>query len=288
MQGNSPLNQQAPVLQKGKSSIDIEKLKQAVVNFIVPLIALVLSLIIGLTILYPSYTDLPELESELESKKQLRTTLKNKAENLNNLIDFKSVVDENSDLVNKVLISEQKVPALLTQIDRIANESGVRISKLNYSLGSTGGSDVSQEYNYDFVTVNISIVGTFGEYVTFLSSVENAARLIDVVQLRYGFTETEEGPQVSSSLVLVSPYLFVTSDAVTDEPVDLDIRDPEFTKLINDIKSLKFYDPNDVDLNVPVVETPEEEEETTEEGSPAPVAPPISENTQQESLFGTF
>lgn len=287
MQGNSPLNQQAPVLQKGKSSIDIEKLKQAVVNFIVPLIALVLSLIIGLTILYPSYTDLPELESELESKKQLRTTLKNKAENLNNLIDFKSVVDENSDLVNKVLISEQKVPALLTQIDRIANESGVRISKLNYSLGSTGGSDVSQEYNYDFVTVNISIVGTFGEYVTFLSSVENAARLIDVVQLRYGFTETEEGPQVSSSLVLVSPYLFVTSDAVTDEPVDLDIRDPEFTKLINDIKSLKFYDPNDVDLNVPVVETPEEEEETTEEGSPAPVAP-ISENTQQESLFGTF
>lgn len=287
MQGNSPINQQAPVLQKGKSSIDIEKLKQAVVNFIVPLIALVLSLIIGLTILYPSYTDLPELESELESKKQLRTTLKNKAENLNNLIDFKSVVDENSDLVNKVLISEQKVPALLTQIDRIANESGVRISKLNYSLGSTGGSDVSQEYNYDFVTVNISIVGTFGEYVTFLSSVENAARLIDVVQLRYGFTETEEGPQVSSSLVLVSPYLFVTSDAVTDEPVDLDIRDPEFTKLINDIKSLKFYDPNDVDLNVPVVETPEEEEETTEEGSPAPVAP-ISENTQQESLFGTF
>ena len=131
----SEMYSQGPILDSRKG-FDASGLKETLINYIVPLVSLILSLLIGLFILYPSYKSLPELKSQFESKRLLKSNLENKLATLNKLVDFKRVVDENSDLVSRVLVSEQLVPGLLTQVDKIARESGFNISRLNYGLGT--------------------------------------------------------------------------------------------------------------------------------------------------------
>lgn len=243
-------------------SIDVKDrfsgIRNTLVNFVIPLIALVYIVIVGLVILKPSYDEIPILETELASKTTLRNTLKSKLATLNKLVDFSSVVQENSDLVNKVLVSEELVPALLTQIDQIVRESGLEVSRLNYALGTTNL--LRSDLNYDFVSVNLSVTGSLDQLRVFLDTIENAARIVNVDVVRYSFSENQEGEsEVSATMVLVSPYLYVESEAVTEDPIDLDISGPKFTNLINRIKVMRYYDPYNVDVNVPVVEANEEE-----------------------------
>jgi hypothetical protein len=41
---------------------------------------------------------------------------------------------------------------------------------------------------------------------------------------------------------ILSPFLYVKSTAVTDDPVELDITDPRFTEFVNTLKPLKYYE----------------------------------------------
>ncbi len=248
--------------------VDISGFKETLINYIVPLVSLLLSAAIGFFILYPSYKDLPDLMSEIAVKSNLETNLRNKLNNLNRLVDFKSIVDENSNLVNKVLLSEELIPGLLTQVDRIARESGLLVSRLNYGLGATTESEIAGAISYNYVTINLGAVGSFAQLITFIENVENAARLINIDQFRYSLSTTDFEEVLGINFVLQSPYLYIESDAVTDDAIDLNISNQDFLDLINRVKNLKYYDPNFVDTSVPVIEAPtEEEEEAPTEGA---------------------
>ncbi len=122
-------------------------------------------------------------------------------------------------------------------------------------------------------------------------NVENAARLVIVENFRFSQSQTKDGQKLGINFVLISPYLYVESDAITDDPIDLDIGDGEFLELINKIKNLKHYDPYEIDLSIPVEETPVEEEGAlpVEEGTPVEgegTESPMPENPVEEVLTG--
>jgi Tfp pilus assembly protein PilO len=275
--------------QKQEVNLNMMAMKEALINYIVPIISLAVSALVGVLVLLPSYKAIPELSADLEEKTNLEITLKNKLSNMNRLLEFKNVVEENSELVSKVLVSEKLVPGLLTQIDKIARESGLSINTLNYGLGSSKAKD--SKVKFDTVTVNLSATGSFTQLKSFMSNVENAARIIVVNTFRYSSQKGDDGAnRVGVNFVLISPYLFVESNAVTDDPIDLDISDQEFQELINKIKGLKYYNPYDVDASVPVVETPEEtEEEVTDEETleGGGETQPTTEEETEESIFPT-
>lgn len=275
--------------QKKSMSLNMQVLRDTLLNYIVPLISVSAAVLIGVFVLYPSYKELPELQMELEQQTKLETVLSNKLNNLNRLVDFEGIVEENSDLVNKVLVSEGLVPGLLTQIDRIARDSGLTVNRLNYGLRSTTPTAVGEEQisgEYSVVTVNMDAVGSFAQLKTFMDSIENAARIVLVDNFRYSLNTSGDETRIGVSFVLESPYLFVESNAITDDPVDLDISDPEFLNLINKIKSLKYYDPYEIDLSVPVEEAPAESEEPPAEGeaAPTPDEQPTEEAPTQETV----
>lgn len=257
---------------KKERSVDVSGVKEAIVNYLVPIICVVISIVAGVFVLMPSYQSIPALSAELDENKRLEKTLQNKLNNLNRLLEFKGVVEENSDLVSRVLVSEELVPGLLTQIDKITRESGMSISNLNYGLGSSKKADGS-DVEFNTVTVNLGATGSFAQLKSFMENVENAARIITVDNFRYANNKRDEGNMLSVNFVLISPYLYVESDAVTDEPVDLDISDQDFQTLINKIKGLKYYDPYEIDANVPVVENTEEEGTEGAEGEEEADAP---------------
>ena len=280
-----PLEAMAPTEKKNKKNVnmDMMMLKETVVNYIVPIVCLAASVLIGVFILMPSYKSIPNLSADLDQKTMLEINLSTKLNNMNRLLDFKGIVEENSDLVNKVLVSEELVPGLLTQIDKIARESGLVVNRLNYGLGSSSTTGAAKA-TYNTVTINLGVEGNFGQLKSFMENVENAARVVLVDNFRYSLNIQEGTQEVSVNFVLVSPYLFVESSAVTDDPVDLDIADEEFQTLINKIKGMKYYDPYEIDTSIPLIEA-SEEEELEGEGEEVPVT--TTEETIEEIVEET-
>jgi Tfp pilus assembly protein PilO len=245
-----------------KSLLDSVKLKDFAVNFMVPLISFGVALLLGFFVIYPSISSKPEVEQELATKEELNTVLTDKVATLERLIDFKDVVSQNSELVDRVLVSEDLVPELLSQIDFIARSAGLDITRLNSQNRAVDPKKESTTMPQ--VEVSLGVVGNFNQFIVFLENTENAARLVNISN--FGYSANSKDPNVLNfNLSLVSPYLYVNSSAVVDEPVGLDVSNNEFVSLVNKVKEMKYYDPETL---APVEEiVPEVTEESVEEGS---------------------
>lgn len=259
-------------------NINFDELKNTILNFIVPIVALLISLGLILVVVIPGFSSYKQNTLTLQEKEKLDNQLAEKIKDLNRLIDFRDIVDEDAELVSKVLSDEAKVPELLTQVDRIAGNSGLEVSKLNYALsggapGEENASGSEDSASVASVVVNLGVSGQLKQLQVFLEAIEVAARMINVDSLRYSQTDTRDGIEFSASLVLSSPYFFVQSDAVTDDPIDLELDDAEFIDLINKIKDLTYYDISIEDIqNIEVVE--ESEDTAPEELSPEDLEEP--------------
>ena len=236
--------------------MDMSKVKGTIINFIVPLICFSASLLLIIFIIYPSISGTQKAKDELNAQIQKKLSLEEKVLKLKKLVDFKTMLDENSGLIDKVLVSEANVPQLLDEVFQIATNSGMKISRLSYSFGDTtaaaetkgsGSQPTSQVGN-----VAVSLAGdvSYDQMIVLLENMENAARAITTEDLRY--SKNEEGV-LSTSYSIGSSFLFVQSNAVTDEPVELDVTDPNFTTFINKIKALKYYEFQNP--NIAVIET---------------------------------
>jgi len=223
-----------------KSHMDTSHLKQVLINFVVPLGMLIITLVIVLLVLKPAFKNKPLLTNDLVSKKQLRDDLQSKLVTLNRLVDFQNIVSENSALVDKVLVSEQEVPALMSQISQIAQNSGFSIKRLTYALESLKKED-PDSVKHELITVNLGVEGNVHQLLSFLKDTENAARLLSVQKFRYAIADTDSDTQLSVNLLITSPFLYVRSDAVTDDPIDLDISDTSFINLMNKLKNMHYY-----------------------------------------------
>jgi len=263
------------------------KVKDTVLNFIVPLLSILFAILILSLYVYPVYKELPVKKAELDKKIALRNTLSKKVEALTNLVNFKDVFDENLDVVTKVLVPEPEVPRLLDQASQIASRAGMDIERLSYSYGSKG----SDKSSFETVTVSMSVKSSFEQLVLFMELVEKAARYVSVPNFRYSVssnTGEKDYGSLSSSFSLDSPYLFVESSAVTDEPIGIDMSSNEFTEFMSMLKGLDYYDfvNKDIKAEEEKPEDSEKDKETPKDAEePAPTT--NAENTQPLPTEGT-
>ncbi|MBT6401322.1 type 4a pilus biogenesis protein PilO [candidate division WWE3 bacterium] len=242
------------------------KIKDTLLNFIVPIVALGLTAALFFVIIYPTMKKLPILREELQAKSTLENQLRTKLANLNKLLDFETVVEENASVLERVLVSNATVPELLTQVDIIAKNSGLSVNKLSYSFGEATEADAL--LSYSVVNISLGAVGNYSQVETFLTNLENSARLVDVSTYRFAAENSEDTVGLFNvTFILSSPYLTVESTAVTDDPVNVDISDPEFIELLDKVKKFRFFDIS-VDTQFEDLEesTQEELEGTLEEG----------------------
>lgn len=262
-----------------KSQLDLSNfannLKGAALNFIIPLIAIVLTALLGIFYIKPSIKELPEKKEELQNKIMIRDILSKKVSNLNKLRDYQAILDENLEIVNKVLVPEPEAPRLLDQASQMAGKAGMSLEKLSYSYsskGKTGGS-------FDMVNISMGVKSSFEQFVLFMEIVENAARYVSIPDFRYSISDKDtEGGDLSSNFSVNSPYLFVQSAAVTDDPVSLDITSPEFISFMEMLKGLDYYD--FINPNIEVVEEAPEEEAVSEEDSAEVTEQPENESAE--------
>jgi Tfp pilus assembly protein PilO len=240
--------------------LDTSKLKDTLLNFIVPLVAFGVVAALFMLIILPSMKALPNLKQELQQKESLRDILAEKSENLKRLVDFKSIVSEDSLLVNKVLVSEEAPLPLQDQVYKMAIDAGLKVTKLSYSSGGGGKTEGGA---YDLVSISLGCEGSYEQLALFMELIENAARFVQVNGFRYSQAKAKES--LSVDMVILAPYLYVSSQAVTDDPIDLDIGSDEFIKFINRLKSLKYYTFTEpIDIPEEVLVSEEETEELPE------------------------
>jgi Tfp pilus assembly protein PilO len=208
------------------------KLRNAVVNFIVPIIAFGVALLLIVLYIYPSFKSLPEKRGELNNKISLKNTLSEKVSDLKVLSDFGDVLNENLEIVNKVLVPEADVPRLLDQATQISQRAGMELDRLSYSYGSKA--EEEKETDFDVVNVSMGVNSSFEQLVLFMELVEKAARYVSVSNFLYSVSEDrEEGvSRISSSFSLDSPLSFCGIFAVTDEPIGIDIKSSDFVNFI--------------------------------------------------------
>jgi Tfp pilus assembly protein PilO len=237
-------------MKETKLNLDIESsltaVKNVVINFIVPIVCFVLMLLMVLFVIIPSYKEAPTLKATIAEKTTTFEQLTAKLSNLNKLVDYKSVIEENSKLVDQVLVPELRVPQLLTQVDQMAKENGLSVVRLNYGYdGNTNVAD-SAPGAYKSISVSLGVEGTISQFLGFLRSTETAARWISVDNFRFSGANTDgatSGVEAKQSYTvnLTSPFLYVQSNAVTDDPIELDISSKPFLDLMNKLKELRFY-----------------------------------------------
>lgn len=256
-----------PIIKEGYNlpfNMDTAKLKSFALNFIVPIVGFSVSLILILTVVIPSFTTIPDLRAELSQKQSLNSTLSKKLSDLERLLDFKKIVDDNSTLINNVLVSEEMVPELLSQVDTIAREAGLEVTRLSYSISQASGGSLG----YPSVDVSLGVLGTYDQLVNFYKLTESASRLIDVSGYRYA-VGSKDANTLNMNLVLRSPYLFVNSEAVTDDPIDLDVTNQSFLNFVSKIQNLKYYNPNELPVIENIQETQPEEDLNQEASIPS-------------------
>lgn len=224
----------------GKINIDTYKIKGIILNYIVPIVSIASVALVFLLVIRPSIKSIPDLSSKLEAESGREKKLQEKLQNLSKMYDFRNVVEENADLLSKVLPEKSAVPELLAQIDIIAKESGLQVTKLSSSFGE--GKMADDKTSYSTVLVNLGVEGNYNQLQTFLKNIENAARMVDVSALRFSSQGIEKEGSYSATFVILSPYMFVESSAVTEDPIQIDITSNDFVSAINGFKKLKFYD----------------------------------------------
>ncbi len=239
--------QKSPELDKLNTTL--VAVRNVVINFLIPLSCVVITLVLGVLYIYPKYMEIPSVRAKITAQETLSANLDLKLSNLKNIIDYKEVIIEDSTLVDDVLPSEAKVPQLLTQIDTMAKESGLEVTRLSYAYQDTsstkaketGAPDVSDQ-TQTYITVNLSVDGTYDQIKAFNSLLESSARFVQVDDFRYTLSnKTESTGELGVTINLSAPYLYVVSTAVTDEPVDLDIKSKLFNDFIAKLKQLRFY-----------------------------------------------
>lgn len=260
-----------------------KSIKDTLLNFIVPIISLVITLILVFVVLMPAIQTSPDLRDELQSARSLEGQLRTKVGVLNRLLDFEVIVEENARLFTRALADEAAVPELLTQIDTVAKESGLEVTKLSYSITDVGGTaEEGEDISYQAVIVNLGTLGGYNQITTFLQNLANSARLVDVISFRFSGENDEEGFNYASTFILRSPYLAVASQAITDAPITVDVSDPEFQAVLEKVKSLKYYDISVSSEFLEVEESSLEEVQQVDEDEEIVEGEPLTEEELQQ------
>jgi Tfp pilus assembly protein PilO len=195
--------------------------KDTLVGTILPLVFFAATAGLVFLLTYPKYNEIQPKKDQLTQLETKRSSLEGKLAKLNDLVDYKEVVDQNSALINTALPSEANVPILLTQIQTIAKENGLEIQNLTYT---SAGAKTQNEANK--INVQMSAKGSFDQVRNFFYAIEKASRVLEFSTIRFSSSvsgnsteATTKNAELEINVSLSSPYLFVESKATTEDPI---------------------------------------------------------------------
>jgi len=224
---------------------------------------------------YPSFSSLSSLKAEADSHNQELDSLTARRENLEALSNISATLDDDLNLVKKAVPDSNEIPALLSQVQQIALESGVSIKTLQYS-GSAGSSlqaapevqspPASAEEDLGApspsegalpspksptssskILVQVNVSGSYQQMVLFLKTLESARRLLSFESLRLASDSKEDISHMALSTNLTGYY----SPSVSSPNQSMDLKGALFKNIIETLRSYKEYENKEIPAEVP-------------------------------------
>ena len=174
------------------------------------------------------------------SKRQQVTVAENdfavarrESEKLSEILTEVKMVEGNLEVIQQALPVEDAVPSLITQLEKIAQQSGVGVQHLGFGEG---------EGEVNTISLTAVVDGSYGALQTFFRNLENTSRVINVTNFRFSPAQKEEeGATLSITLGLEAFYLASAGGFSASAPLTLNTASKEYIDLIRKVKALRVY-----------------------------------------------
>lgn len=199
------------------------------------------SLALFLIVIMPSFTSIPGLYSSNKEADGKLALLKTRLGKIDSLVASQQSVRSSVVLADKALPSKDDVPELLNQVQSLATSSAVSLKSLQFS-----GISKAAEGNFNKISVQAAMEGSYGNIVSMLSNFENTSRIINLGSL--SFDSSKGGESLEVTLGLISYYL--ESDPRKVVNANLDLTSKNINSTLEYLKKLKPYESQRVEVNV--------------------------------------
>ncbi len=240
--------------EKGKSFKG--QIEEFLVNFVMPIVFLVITVAIFAFYVLPTHSKLPELNGRLEVAQHEVSVLQAKVAQLTTLQENWELVMSDLLKLSWALEERDRVPELTEQIRLMSRDSGVVFRSLDYAnasrnkIGNLASPSNSLEpdpelYREEEVDVSLEI-DTFDSAVSFLKSSENSIRLFRVESLKL----STQNQTTKLDLVMASPYLNPAFSTYSHTATPIDLKNQAYRSFMERLDSFRNY-AREVDATLP-------------------------------------
>ncbi len=179
------------------------KMKMSV-YYVLPVIAIIVVVGIGLLFIQPKIGEIQELQTRKAAEEERKVKLDKKLADLTQLESNKTDLVAQLSALTIALPNQKEVPALIIQLQKIAQESDVQIQGIQLTPGKLVNDTSITAANAKTgpsISFTLAYRGNYEAIKTFMGKVYKAKRLINMesVNLNTGGTQSEDGGVTVSS-----------------------------------------------------------------------------------------
>ena len=150
-------------------------------SFIVPILFFIASLIIVYIVL-PEFYNFNNFKEELETRNQEIKSIEDYHKKINDTFNELKNYEENLDKINSALPDNYFSPSLLNYIQKASAESGMFLKSAGLATSPIKKTEVSAETSEQNIKenyINITLIGSYDSFKTFVESIEKSSRMIE-------------------------------------------------------------------------------------------------------------
>jgi Tfp pilus assembly protein PilO len=162
-----------------------------------PILLLLVAFAAGYFVTYPQWTAYFDSKDQLHQVKDENLKLRDQKAQMDSFLSQYKSLSSEKELANKVLpLKDVEISHFLDSINKMAVNSGMFISAMDFSDPSVKAS----EYSITYQDMKISLTGTYPSLRAFLTQLEKHSRLIDVISITASAGEEGSGDNLEFTL----------------------------------------------------------------------------------------
>ncbi len=164
---------------------------------------IVAALLVGGVLAWPKYQSLSTLNEGIKAKE---LELQSKTDYFNHIRKVSEQLEEYQESLSKInsaLPDDALLPSTFNYLQNAASQAGLILEEV--AVGSAGVFDQTQasaakpaEGQIKTITLNLSLVGSYASLKSFISEIENSARIIEVRKIAFSSPEEDEEEDIFS------------------------------------------------------------------------------------------
>ena len=161
----------------------------------ITIIALAISIILGVFLFFPQYQDYEKAKTGLE---QAKITFANQDHYVQELRATGKKIEENQDIIaklNEALPTHRDIPSFINFSKELSKSNGVTLDSIKWDsiqIGEKHRKDDKDKKDFNTYSVQVSASGSYFAFKNFLFGLESSGRLIDVKKAHFAVSKTPD------------------------------------------------------------------------------------------------